>query len=195
MQAGPRFRRSSSYVRQSRRVLSRPRRRIDGRLEWLSGRKTDRSSTRRRFDFRQISGGTFEVLGHVAAGLGDVGQRAARSRHAFPTGTPSSFTRGLRLLLCATCGGSRPIGRRACLTEDRGDQRGGVECDFTGAQSRPGPTPIVRVRKAFQLLQPRFREFVRIDRGIDQTFFPGVFHQARPSPGRTLGIGGDPMRA
>ncbi|OBB64482.1 hypothetical protein A5758_21165 [Mycobacterium sp. 852014-50255_SCH5639931] len=51
------------------------------------------------------------------------------------------------------------------------------------------------MHKAFQLLQPRFRKFFGIDRGIDQTFFPGVFHHARPGGGRTLGIGSDPVRA
>ncbi|WP_374026437.1 hypothetical protein [Mycobacterium sp. HNNTM2301] len=163
------------------------------RLERLAGGQTPGSA--RCFDLRQISRSTFEVLGHVAAGLGDVGQRAARSRRAFPAGAPSSPTRGFRLFLCATRSGSHAIGRRACLTESRSDQCDGVERNFTGAQSRPSPTPILGMHKAFQLLQPRLREFFGIDRGIDETFFPAVFHQAGPGGGRTVWVGDDPVRA
>ncbi|OBH12995.1 hypothetical protein A5695_14485 [Mycobacterium sp. E1747] len=180
-------------MRSTRRGVGRVWCHLDRRLERLAGRQTHGST--RSFDFRQIPGGTFEVLGHVAAGLGDVGQRATRSRWASLTGTPSSPTRGLRLFLCATRSCSRTIGRRTCLTEARGDQRGTVECDFTGAQSRPGRAPILGVHKAFQLLQPRFGKFFGIDRSIDQTFFPSVLHHARPGGSRTLGVGGDPVRA
>lgn len=184
-----------SWSWRTRCDVGRPWRRLDRRLKRFAGWQTHRRTTSGRFDFRQITRNAFEVLGHVAAGLGDVSQRGARSRCAFPTGAPSSATRGLGLFPCATCSRSRTIGRCTCLAEAWGDQREAVECDFTGGQSRPSRTPILRMHKAFQLLQPRFCEFVGIDRGIDQTFFPGVFHQAGPRGGRTLGIGGDPMRA
>ncbi|OCB32202.1 hypothetical protein A5676_05685 [Mycobacterium malmoense] len=51
------------------------------------------------------------------------------------------------------------------------------------------------MHKVFQFLQPRLREFFGIDRGIDQTFFPGVFHRARPGGGGPLRVGSDPVRA
>ncbi|OJZ74570.1 hypothetical protein BRW65_07565 [Mycobacterium paraffinicum] len=180
-------------MRRTRHTLGRVWCRLDGRLERLAGWQTHGSA--RCFDFRQISRSPFEVLGHIAAGLGDVGQRAARSRRAFPTGTSSSPTRGFRLLLSAARSGSHAIGRRTRLSEARGDQRGTVERYFTGAQSGPSRTPILGVYKAFQLLQARFREFFGIDRGIDETFFPAVFHQAGPGGGRSVWIGGDPVRA
>ncbi|OBI26278.1 hypothetical protein A5709_18315 [Mycobacterium sp. E1386] len=185
---------SWSFVR-TRCSVGRAWRRLHGCTKRLTVWQPHWRTASGRFDFRQITRNAFEVLGHVAAGLGDVSQRAARSRCACPTGTPSSATRRLRLFPCTTCSGARAVGRRTCLTEARGYQREAVERDFPGAQPRTVPTPILRMHKAFQLLQPRFREFVGIDRGIDQAFFPGVFHQARPGGGRTLWICGDPMRA
>ncbi|OBH25121.1 hypothetical protein A5692_03305 [Mycobacterium sp. E342] len=176
-------------------AIIRPGRRLNRWFKRLTGRHCHRSTASGRFDFRQITGGPFEVLGHVTAGFGDIGQHAARSRCAFPTSTPRSATRSLRLFLCAKCGGSRTVGRRTRLTEARCEQGGAVECDFAGAQSRPSRTPILGMHKAFQLLQPRFRKFAGIDRSIEKTFFPGVFHHARPGGGRTLRIGDDPLRA
>ncbi|OBH80976.1 hypothetical protein A5682_14250 [Mycobacterium mantenii] len=182
-------------VRRARRAIGRTRCRLDRRFDRLAGWQCHRTATRGRLDIGQILGDAFEVLGQVAARLGDAGEDITGTRDL-----PESSGRFLAGATCRTgclraaCCRASTVGRRAGFTGTGYKQRCEVEQVLARSQSRASFTPIFNVQQGFDLLQLCVPGLLGVENGVEQTSFPHVFRQSRPSGGIPLWIDRAPHR-